>query len=67
MPSLNSMRRNIRHIRQDKNPLPNPLSRDQIPVLPQEYQNTGTGEQFMIFDSGVGDADFFSVNELGPT
>ena len=55
MPSVGSLRRNIRHARQDRNMPPNPLTRDAIPILPQQYQETTTGENFLVFDSGVGD------------
>ena len=35
--------------------LPNPQAREEIPVLPQEYQLTTNGDQFLVFDSGIGD------------
>ena len=57
LPPLSSMRRNIRLQRQDRNVLPNPLRREDIPVLPQQYQLTAAGGQFLIFDSGVGDVN----------
>lgn len=57
LPQLNSIRRNIRAQRQDRNVLPTPLRRQDIPVLPQQYQVTAAGDQFLLFDSGVGDAE----------
>ena len=37
--------------------MPNPPEKAEIPVLPQEYQTTASGEQFLKYDSGVGDGD----------
>ena len=34
---------------------PTPLRSEDIPVLPERYQVTKAGEQFLNFDSGVGD------------
>ena len=31
--------------------------RGDIPVLPQTYQTNSTGEQYLLFDNGVGDAE----------
>ena len=36
---------------------PVPSRKDVIPVLPQTYQTNSTGEQSLLFDSGVGDAE----------
>ena len=55
IPSVGSLRRNIRHARQDRNMPPNPLTKNDIPVLPQQYQETTTGDNFLMFDSGVED------------
>ena len=38
---------NNRHI------LPNSPIKEDMPVLPQEYQMTGTGERFLLYDSTV--------------
>ena len=36
---------------------PNPQARDEIPVLPRQYQLTSNGGEFLVFDSGVGDPE----------
>ena len=54
LPLMNSIRRNIRQQRH-RNELPNPPNRAEIPVLPQMYQLTSTGGQFLRYDSGIGD------------
>ena len=41
----------------DRNIPPNPQRRGNIPVLPQRYQVTNTGDQFLLFDSGVDDPE----------
>ena len=51
---MNSIRRNSRQQRH-RNELPNPPNRAEIPVLPQMYQLTSTGGQFLRYDSGTGD------------
>ena len=55
LPNLSNLRRNIRHQRQQQDILPAPLRREDVPVLPQQYQVTATGERFLLFDSGAGD------------
>ena len=55
LPDLSNLRRNIRHQWQEQNILPNPPRKEDVPVLPHEYQMTGTSERFLLFDSGVGD------------
>ena len=47
--------RAIHSQRKDNGFPPTPLRREDIPVLPERYQVTKAGEQFLIFDSGVGD------------
>ena len=54
LPLTNSIRRDIRQQRH-QNKLPNPPNRAEIPVLPQMYQLTSTGDQFPQYDSGIGD------------
>lgn len=56
LPSTSTLRRNIHKVREDNMP-PNPLSREEIPEIPLDFQNTSAGERFLIFDSGVGDRD----------
>ena len=47
--------------------LPNPQTREEIPVLCQEYQLTTNGDQFLVFDSGIGDPEriFIFASNLG--
>ena len=66
LPNLSNLRRNIRRQRQEQNILPNPPRKEDVPVLPHEYQMTGTGERFLLFDSGVGDINrmfIFATND----
>ena len=46
-----------RAVRQERNLPPLPLNCTAIPVLPHQYQVTENGDQFLLFDSGVGDAE----------
>ena len=48
-PAVSTLRRNIRHARRLNLP-PNPQNRDEIPELPQEYQLTLYGGQFLVCD-----------------
>ena len=66
LPAVSTLRRNIRQARRLNLP-PNPQNRDEIPVLPQEYQLTSYGGQFLIFDSGVGDQEriFIFASDVG--
>ena len=57
LPALHHIRRNIRLQRQANQQLPNPANRDNVPELPLKYQRSCPIEQFLIFDSGQGDAD----------
>ena len=57
LPSLDALKRNIRHAREERNMLQNPQTPKEIPVLPQEYQLTTNGNQFLVFDSGIGDPE----------
>ena len=58
---------NIRKAREDFNTPPNPATREEIPELPEQYQLTVNGQQFMIFDSGIRDHErmFIFASELG--
>lgn len=57
LPALHHMRRTIRSQKQTNANLPPlPASIADIPVLPAEYQTTLSGQQFQLYDSGVGDA-----------
>ena len=57
LPSMNTLSRNIRAARQERDLPQNPLNRQAIPILPNNYQVTSTGDQFLAYDSGVGDAN----------
>ena len=58
LPALHHMRRTIRGQRQTNENLPPlPASIAAIPVLPVEYQTTLSGQQFLLYDSGVGDVN----------
>ena len=47
--------------------LPNPQTREEIPVLCQEYQLTTNGDQFLVFENGIGDPEriFIFASNLG--
>ena len=66
IPSTSTLRRDIRKAREDYDVPHNPVTREDIPVLPEQYQNTVTGEPFLIYDSGVGDQDrmFIFASEI---
>ena len=57
LPALHHIRRNIWFQRAVNQQLPNPANREDVPELPIEYQQSWANEQFLIFDSGQGDAD----------
>ena len=45
--------------------LPNPQTREEIPVLCQEYQLTTNGDEFLVFDSGIGDRrEFLYLHQI---
>ena len=52
--------------RQVNQQLPIPANREEVPELPLQYQRPYANEQFLIFDSGQGDADrifIFGTNQ----
>ena len=58
LPRIENIRRTIRRYRENNPDLPaNPQNRAQIPVLPNELQTTTDGNNFLLYDSGVGDAN----------
>ena len=66
IPNLSNLTRNIRLQRQEQRMLPNPPRKEDVPLLPHEYQMTGTGERYLIFDSGVGNINrmfIFTTND----
>ena len=54
---MHHIRRNIRLQRQANQQLPIPANTEDVPELPLQYQRSYANEQFLIFDSGQGDAD----------
>ena len=66
LPALHHIRRNIRLQKQSNQQLPSPANREDVPELPLQYQRSYANEQFLIFDSGQGDADrifIFGTNQ----
>ena len=57
LPALHHIRRNIRLQRQANQQLPIQANREYVPKLSIQYQRSYANEQFLIFDSGQGDAD----------
>lgn len=57
LPSMATLRRNVRYYRQERNLPANPINREAIPELPDEFRVTANGEQFLTYDSGVGDEE----------
>ena len=57
LPSLDRLEGNICHAHEGRNMLPNPQTREEITVPPQEYQLTTNGDQFLVFDKGIGDPE----------
>ena len=57
LPSLETLRRNVRHSRQDRNMPPAPAHREDIPDLPLAYRTTTNGDLFLVYDSGAGDEE----------
>ena len=55
LPQMNNLKRMIHLQRKDNNLPPIPLRREDILVLPERDQVTKAGDQFLIFDFGVGD------------
>ena len=67
LPGVSTLRRNIRKAREDFDTPPNPTTREEIPELPKQCQLTVNGQQFMMFDSGIGDHErmFIFASEFG--
>ena len=49
LPSLETLRRNVRHSRQDRNMPPTPAHREDIPDLPQAYRTTTNRDPFLVY------------------
>ena len=63
--NLSNLRPNIRQ-RQEQNFLSNPPRKEDVLMLPYEYQMTGAAKRFLLFDSGVGDINrmfIFATND----
>lgn len=57
LPAVPNIRRCIRRYKQQVSaPLPLPSDRSSL-VIPDEYKSLSGGEQFLLYDSGVGDGD----------
>ena len=67
LPGVSTLRRKIRKTRENFDTPPNPATREEIPELPEQYQLTVNGEQFMTFDNGIGDHErmYIFASELG--
>ena len=63
LPVLHHIRRNIWLQRQGNQQLPSPANREDVPEVPLQYQRSYTDEQFLIFNSGQGDADRIFIFE----
>ena len=55
LPSIDTLRRNVRHSRQDRDLPPNRIRREDIPALPPAYSITTNEDPFLVLDGGVGD------------
>ena len=55
LPQVSNLKRTILSQRKDNDLPPTPLRREDIPVLEERCQVIEAGEQFLIFDSGLGD------------
>ena len=55
VPLTSTFRRNIRKARKDNDTPHNFVTREDISVVPLQYQNTLAGEPFLIYDSVAGD------------
>ena len=53
--NLSNLRQNIRRQRQEKIILSVPQRKEDYASVTHEYRMTGTGERFLLFDSGLGD------------
>ena len=58
MPRLDNVKRAVRRYRNGNDALPaNPHHRAGIPIIPQNFAVTTHGDRFLLYDSGVGDAN----------
>ena len=61
LPSLNNMRCNICHQRDDHNMPVVPQQREDIPVLPNNYQVMNKEDRFLLFDSDAEDVNHLII------
>ena len=54
LPQIKNLKLAFHSQRKDNDLPPTPLRRENNPVLPERYEVSKAGEQFLIFDSGVG-------------
>ena len=62
---LQTLRRNIRHAREDRNVPKKPLNCVRVPVIPQEYQLTVKGKQVLVIENRAGNILFIFSLEQG--
>ena len=67
IPSTSMLKKNIRKAREDNDVPHNPVTREDIDVLLEQYQNIVAGEPLLIYDSGVRDQErmFIFALEIG--
>ena len=52
---VNNLKHTIYPQRKDNDLPPKPLCTEDVPLLLERHQVTKSGEQFLVFDGGVGD------------
>ena len=57
LPPIENIRRAIRRNQSIVGDPVNPRDRATLPVIPDEFQSTSTGDRFLLYDSGVGDPE----------
>ena len=57
LPRIENIRRNIRRYRESHNLPANPNNRADIPEIPQNLRETSDGQNFLLYDNGVGDVN----------
>ena len=57
LPRIPHIRRAIRRHRKNEGDPANPVDRASIPIIPNEFTTTDRGDRFLLYDSGVGDAN----------
>ena len=57
LPRLENVRRTMRYREGDPGIPANPQNRANVPVIPNDLEITNNGNRFLLYDSGVGDAN----------